>query len=66
MRLLFNKYRSDKDIWKLYRGTQRKYRKEIYKASRNAWWIFCSSIDDVPRSARLHRDISRDPRIKLG
>jgi len=39
---------------------------EISKASKNAWWTFSSSIDDVPSSARLHRALSRDPRIKLG
>jgi len=27
---------------------------------------FCSSINHLPRSARLHRALSRDPKIKMG
>ena len=36
------------------------------KASKNAWRTFYSSINDLPSSARLHRALSRDPKIKLG
>jgi hypothetical protein len=65
---LFNKCRSDKNphSWDLYREDQRNYRKEVRKASRSAWRTFCSSINDLPRSARLHRALSRDPKTKLG
>jgi hypothetical protein len=68
VRWLFNKCRSDKNphSWELYRGAQRNYRKEVRKASKNAWRTFCSSINDLPRSAMLHRALSRDPKIKLG
>ena len=68
VRWLFNKCRSDKNphIWELYREAQRNYRKEVRKASKNAWRTFCSSINDLPRSARLRRALSRDPKIKLG
>jgi len=66
VRLLFNKYRADKDSWNLYRQTQRIYRKEIWMARKIAWWICCSSIDDVRTSSRLHRALCRDPRTKLG
>jgi len=68
VRRLFNKCRSDKNpqSWDLYREAQRNYRKEVRKASRNAWRAFCSSTDDLPMSARLHRALSRDPKIKLG
>ena len=67
VRRLFNKCRSDKNphSWELYRGAQRNYRKEVRKASKNAWRTFCSSINDLPRSATLHRALSRDPKIKL-
>ena len=67
VRRLFNKSPSDKNphSWDLYRQAQRNYR-EVRKASKNAWRGFCSSIDDLPRSARLHRALSRDPKIKLG
>jgi hypothetical protein len=27
------------------------------------WRTFCSSINDQPRSARLHRAVSRDPKV---
>jgi hypothetical protein len=27
---------------------------------------FCNSVNDLPKSARLHRALSRDPEIKLG
>jgi hypothetical protein len=68
MRQLFNKCRSDKNpySWELYRGAQRNYRKEVRKASKSARRIFCSSINDIPRSARLHRAFSRDPHVELG
>ena len=68
VRWLFNACRSNKNphSWDLYREAQRNYRKEVRKASKNAWRAFCSSIDDLPRSARLHRALSRDPKIKLG
>ena len=64
---LFNKCRSDKNShsWDLYRQTQRNYRKEVRKASRNASRTFCNPINDLPRSARLHRALSRYPKIKL-
>jgi len=68
VRRLFNKCRSDKNLhsWELYRGAQRIYRKEVRKASKNAWRTFCSSINDLPRSATLHRVPSRDLKVKLG
>ena len=66
VRWLFNKCRSDKDVWALYREAQRNYRKEVRKASKTAWRTFCSSINDMPSSARLHRVLSSDPKIKLG
>ena len=37
---------------------------EVRKASKNAWRTFCSSINDLPRSARLHRALYRDPKIR--
>jgi hypothetical protein len=68
VRRLFNACRSNKDPHScdLYREAQRNYRKEVRKASKNAWRAFCSSTDDLPRSAKLHRTLSRDPKIKLG
>jgi len=68
VRRLFNKCRSDKNphSWDLYKEAQQNYRKEVRKASKNAWRAFCSSIDDLPRSARLHRALSRDPKTMLG
>jgi hypothetical protein len=68
VRRLFNKCRSGKyqHSWELYREAQRNYRKEVRKISRDAWRIFCSSIDDLPKSASLHKALSTDPTIKLG
>jgi hypothetical protein len=68
VRRLFNKCRSDKNphSWDFYREVQRNYRKEVRKASRNAYRTFCSSINDLPSLARLHRALSRDPKTKLG
>jgi len=64
-RRLFNRCRSDKNTqnWALYREAQRNYRKEVGKASKNACRTFCSSINDLPRSARLHRALSRNPKM---
>jgi hypothetical protein len=68
VRRLFNKFRSGKNphSLELYREYWQKYRKEVRNASKNAWRTSCSSINNLPRSARLHRDLSRDPKIKLG
>jgi len=68
VRRLFNKCRSDRNphSWELYREAQRTYRKGVRKASKGALRAFCSSIDDLPSSARLHRALSRNPKIKLG
>ena len=67
-RLLFNKWRSDKNphSCELYREAQGNYRKEVKKASKNAWRTFCSSIIYLLRSARLHKALSRDAKIKPG
>ena len=68
VRRLFNKCLSDKNLhsWDLYREAQRNYRKDVRKVSKNACRAFCSSIDDLPRSSRLYRALSRDSKIKLG
>jgi hypothetical protein len=68
VRGLFNKSRRDQNphSWKLYREDQRKYRKEVRKASKENLRTFCSSINDLPRSARLYRAPSRDPKVRLG
>jgi len=68
VRRLFNNCRAEKNphSWDLYREAQRKYRNEVRKASKNAWRTFCSSINDLPKAARVHRALSRDPKIKLG
>jgi hypothetical protein len=65
---IFNECRSGKNQHSsdLYREAQWNYRKEVRKASRDAWGAFCSSIDDLPKSSRLHRPFSTDPTIKLG
>jgi len=52
--------------FELYREAQQRYRKEVRKASKDAWGTFCSSINDLPVTTRLHRALSRDPKIKLG
>ena len=68
VRRLFNRCRADSksSSWELYREAQRRYRKEVCKASREIWRTFCSSIIDLPRSAKLHRALTRDPKIRLG
>jgi hypothetical protein len=68
VRWLFNKCRADKNphSWDFYREAQQKYRKEVRMASKNTWRVFCSSINDLPQVARVHRALSRDPKIKLG
>jgi len=68
VRRLFYKWRSGKNPHssELYREAQRNYRKKVRKAAKNVWRAFYSSTDDLPRSARLHGALSRDPTIKLG
>jgi hypothetical protein len=38
----------------------------VRKTSKETWRTFCNSINNLPRSARLHTALSRDPKIKLG
>jgi hypothetical protein len=38
----------------------------VRKASKETWRTFCSSMKDLPRSARLHKALSKGPQIKLG
>jgi len=38
----------------------------VRKALKNAWKTFCSSINDLPRSGRLHRILSSDTKVQLG
>ena len=52
--------------WELYREAQQRYRKEVCKASKETWRTFCSSVNDLPRLARLHRALSKDPKVRLG
>jgi len=68
VRWLFNKCQADNNPhrWELYREAQQRYRKEGRKASKQTWRAFCSSVNNLPRSARLRRAVSRDPKIRLG
>jgi hypothetical protein len=50
----------------LYRKARRAYRKEVRKASKETWRAFCTSINELPRVARLHRALSKDPKVRLG
>jgi hypothetical protein len=63
VRQLFNKCRKDKNLhsWELSKDTERRYERLP-----KTWRTFCSSINDLPRSARLHRALARDPDIRLG
>jgi hypothetical protein len=42
------------------------YRREVQKASEETWRAFCTSINELPRAARLHRALSKDPKVRLG
>jgi len=68
VRRLFNRCRADSKScsWELYRKAQRRCRKEVRKASKETRRTFCSSVNNLPMSARLHRTLSRDPKIRLG
>jgi hypothetical protein len=68
VRLLFNMChgKNDPESWELYKVAQRRYRKEVRKASKEAWRSFVSSVNDLPRAARIHKVLSRDSKIRLG
>ena len=57
MRRLLNRCRANNEShsWELYREAKRRYRKEVRKASKETWRTSCSFVQDLPRSARLHR-----------
>ena len=65
---LFNRCRADNksSSWEPYREAQRRYRKEVRDASKETWRAFCSSVNDLPRSAMLHRALSRGTKTRLG
>jgi len=67
VRWLFSKCRSytNPHSCDLYRVAERNYRKKVRKVSKNACRTFCSFINDLPMSCRLHRTLSRNPQIKL-
>jgi hypothetical protein len=68
VRRLFNKGCRDRTprSWELYREAQRQYRREVQRASKQTWRAFCTSINELPRAARLHRALSKDPEVRLG
>jgi hypothetical protein len=51
---LFNKDRRSgtPESWELCREAQRRYKKEVRKASIDSWRTFCNPINDLPMSAR--------------
>jgi hypothetical protein len=59
VRRLFNRCRAKNDCWELYREPQRRYRKEVRRASRKTWRSFVSSINELPRAAKIHKALSR-------
>ena len=67
VRRLFNRCRAKNDShsWELYREAQRRYRREVRRASRETWRSFISSVNDLPRAARIHKALSRDSKIRL-
>jgi hypothetical protein len=42
------------------------YRKKVQKASKETWRTFCTSINELPKAARVHRALSKDPKVRLG
>jgi hypothetical protein len=68
VRRLFNRCRKNNSAqsWELYRETQRRYRNEVRKASKQTLRTFCNSVNDLPKAARLHRALSKDPAVRLG
>ena len=68
VRRLFNRCWADNkpSSWELYREAQWRYRKEVCKASEETWRTFCNAVNDLPRLARLHRALSRDPKTMVG
>jgi hypothetical protein len=68
VRRIFNKCQADitPQSWEHYRETQHRYRKEVRKASKDAWRTLRNSVNDIPMSTKLNRALSRDPKIKLG
>jgi hypothetical protein len=38
----------------------------VARPSKETWRAFCSSINDLPKTARLNRALSKDPKVRLG
>jgi hypothetical protein len=68
VRRLFNKSRRDQTTHsrEFHREAQQAYKKEVRKASKETWRAFCTSINELPTAARLHRALSRDLKVRLG
>jgi hypothetical protein len=65
---LFNKCRSDQTprSWELYRDAKREYRRKLRRASKETWRAFFTSINKLPRAARLQKARSKDHKLRLG
>jgi hypothetical protein len=63
----FNKSRKDQTplSWELYRKAQWVYRREVRKASKETWRVFCTSINELPKTARIHGALSKDSKVRL-
>jgi len=67
VRQLFNRCWADNNStsWEFYRGST-EIQKGGTKGFERYWRTFCSSVNDLPRSAMLQKALSRDPKIRLG
>jgi hypothetical protein len=66
VRRIFNRCRKNNaQSWELYRETKRRFRKDVRKDSKENWRTFCSSVNDLPKAARLHSALSKDPVVRL-
>jgi len=68
VRRLFSKCRTDNNPHssELYRQAQRRYRKEVRKASKDAWRTFLVPLTCYPVQLRYTRIFLGTPKIKLG
>ena len=62
-RMAFNKAKRTRESqdWDSYKETLRLYKRELKKAQRSSWRLFCDKMEDVSETSRLRKILSTNP-----
>ena len=63
---LFNKARSSRISWDVYRDALTNYNKNIRRSKRDTWRSYCGSLESLPEAARLHKVLAKGSSNGIG